>query len=166
MSYISNRLAQLTLSLATVLLVLTAAPTGAQDKPPRQPRPHVLYSARPVYPQIARTAHVQGQVTVVVTVVNGLVTDTQITGVRIPLLERSTADNIKTWRFDPVNTTFTTTFRYMTTGLRSKGACPTLCKFNATECQSRLRIEKHLGSCAKYHPTRNQLAIFNDALYT
>jgi TonB family protein len=98
---------------------LAAAPdhVGAQDKPARQPKLHVLHMDRPIYPRIALVANVQGQVTVLVTVTNGLVTNTQVNEARPPLLERATTDNIKSWRFDPsVNVTFTTTFSYVLGG--------------------------------------------------
>lgn len=105
------------IGLIFALVALAPFPVTAQDNPKPNRKLRVLHSDTPIYPQIARTARVQGQVTILVTVVDGLVTDTQITGVRIPLLERSTTDNIKSWRFNAsVNTTFTTTFRYVING--------------------------------------------------
>jgi TonB family protein len=79
-------------------------------------------AALPMYPPIARAAHITGQVIVRVTVKNGKVAKTDIlsksgvaSGQRY--LETPTVENLKTWRFAAdVTGAFTVTYTYEISG--------------------------------------------------
>ena len=99
----------------------------------------VLQGDLPLYPAVARTAHVSGNVQVRVTVKDGEVIGTDVTSGN-PLLASSATDNIKTWKFEKVtNATFTTTFIYRLEKQQASGASnpkielelPTLVKLTA-----------------------------------
>jgi hypothetical protein len=80
----------------------------------------------PVYPPIAKAAHITGKVTVRVTIKDGLVAQTDVlpqpdgtSGKRF--LETPTVENLKTWRFAAdVTGTFTVTFTYEISGKESE----------------------------------------------
>ena len=72
----------------------------------------VVQGDLPLYPAVARTAHVSGSVEVRVTVKDGEVIGTEVTSGN-PLLATSATSNIKTWKFNKTaNATFKTTFTY------------------------------------------------------
>jgi TonB family protein len=70
----------------------------------------------PVYPQIARTAHITGKVVLKLTIdSDGKVTDAETTNDDkwVPLLKRSTMDNIRRWTFaKPPSAPYTDTIVY------------------------------------------------------
>jgi hypothetical protein len=92
-------------------VLLSAAPSlVAQES--AESLPKVVQHSEPVYPPIARTAHIQGEVRVRVTTNGASVVDAQAeTGP--PLLYKSAEDNVRTWKFVPhIAGTFHVTFRY------------------------------------------------------
>jgi TonB family protein len=102
--------------LAVVLMVVSASGQTAPAVPILQG------AALPVYPPIAKAAHVTGKVTVRVTVKDGLVVQTDVlskpSGQRF--LETPTVENLKTWHFAAdVAGTFTVTYTYEISGKES-----------------------------------------------
>jgi len=91
-------------------LLATAVSAAAQEPPETLPK--VVQHAEPIYPPIARTAHIQGEVRVRITTDGESVTDAQAeTGP--PLLHRAAEDNARTWKFAAHTPgTFHVTFRY------------------------------------------------------
>jgi hypothetical protein len=104
-----------------VLVFLFAAPGyGQTTSNTTVPSIPILQEAAlPMYPPIWRTAHLNGKVTVLVTVRNGRVVGTDVKS-GIPELQYPTTANLKTWRFaDEVNCTFTVTYTYVISGEES-----------------------------------------------
>jgi TonB family protein len=70
----------------------------------------------PMYPQMARVAHIYGTVEVQVTVKDGQVIDTEVKSPQpggAAILARAAVENIQTWRFYKLDSgTFTTKFVY------------------------------------------------------
>jgi TonB family protein len=102
--------------LAVVLMAVSASGQTAPAVPILQG------AALPVYPPIAKAAHVTGKVTVRVTVKDGLVVQTDVlskpSGQRF--LETPTVENLKTWHFAAdVAGTFTVTYTYEISGKES-----------------------------------------------
>jgi hypothetical protein len=84
--------------------------TAQETKSPRYPL--VVQGDIPLYPTLAKTAHVSGNVRVLVTVKDGEIVSTDVTFGN-PLLASAAISNIKTWKFDnTTNASFTTTFTY------------------------------------------------------
>ena len=106
--------------LAAVLMAVSASGQTAPAAAPAVPILQV--AALPVYPPIAKAAHVTGKVTVRVDVKDGLVTKTEVlskpevaSGGRF--LESATVENLKSWRFAAnVTGAFTVTYTYEITG--------------------------------------------------
>jgi outer membrane biosynthesis protein TonB len=74
--------------------------------------PLVVQGDIPLYPAVAKTAHVSGSVRVRVTVKDGEIISTDVTFGN-PLLASAAIGNIKTWKFNnTTNASFTTTFTY------------------------------------------------------
>src|SRR5271154_2908756 len=98
--------------LAAVLMAVSASGQTAPEA--AAPAVPILQGAAlPVYPPIAKAAHVTGKVTVRVTVKDGLVVQTDVlskpSGQRF--LETPTVENLKTWHFAAdVAGTFTVTY--------------------------------------------------------
>ena len=106
-----------------VAILLTVSASG--QTAPNTPAPAVPIlqgSALPMYPPIAKAAHVTGKVVVRVTVKDGLMVQTDVlskpavaSGSR--LLESPTLENLKTWRFAAdVTGAFTVTYTYEISG--------------------------------------------------
>jgi hypothetical protein len=99
-------------------VVLTAAFASSQTAPSAAPAPPILQGAAlPVYPPIAKAAHVTGKVMMRVTIKDGQVVKTEPLSKLGPavqrLLETPTAENLKTWRFaSNVTGVFTATYTY------------------------------------------------------
>jgi TonB family protein len=74
----------------------TLQPLGGQAK-----APELLVSSAPIYPAMARQAHVEGQVTIEAVIdTNGkLTTMTVISGP--PLLQQAAIDSLRTWKYQP-----------------------------------------------------------------
>jgi TonB family protein len=74
----------------------TLQPLGGQTK-----APELLVSSAPIYPTMARQAHVEGQVTIEAVIdTNGkLTTMTVISGP--PLLQQAAIDSLRTWKYQP-----------------------------------------------------------------
>lgn len=69
---------------------------GGQIREPRR-----VFSVAPVYPSLARQAHVQGTVVVQAVIgVDGAVRDAQIVR-SLPLLDQAALDALKQWRYEP-----------------------------------------------------------------
>jgi len=96
--------------LALSLLPLSAAAARAQDS--GQTLPKLISHADAVYPQIAKTAHVTGDVVVKITTDGQSVVDAKAES-GPPLLLRASEDNAKTWKFAPHSPgTFRVTYHY------------------------------------------------------
>ena len=74
----------------------TVQPLGGQAKAPQ-----LLVSSAPIYPALARQAHVEGQVTIeaVVDTSGKLINMTVISGP--PLLQQAAIDSLRTWKYQP-----------------------------------------------------------------
>ena len=100
------------LAVFTVLIAFLPGSPCATQQHTNPPLPPVLSYAQPIYPQIARSAHVEGDV------VASIVTDGELVGMVTiesgpPLLTKVTDDNLRTWKFAPHQAgTFRVTFRY------------------------------------------------------
>jgi TonB family protein len=96
--------------------------TSAFGQMPTSPEVPILRDAAlPMYPPIAKAAHVTGKVAVRVTVTNGLVRDTVILSKLDPagqrFLETATLQNLRTWHFDAgVTRTLTVKYTYEISG--------------------------------------------------
>ena len=91
-------------------LSLSMGCAAAQEIPETLPK--VLQHSDPIYPPIARTAHIQGEVLVKV-ITDGESVLTAEAEAGNPLLRKSAEDNIRTWKFAAhVPGTFHVTFRY------------------------------------------------------
>lgn len=78
--------------------------------------PILLAADLPIYPPVWRTAHLTGQVVVLVTVKEGRVIETEVKSGE-PHLQVPTVSNLRTWRFDnTVNGQFTVTYTYQISG--------------------------------------------------
>jgi outer membrane biosynthesis protein TonB len=89
---------------AGVLALVLAAPAVGQTTPPAAAPPILQGATLPMYPPIAKAAHITGKVIVRVTIKAGLVVKTDVlskpdvrSGQRF--LESPTVENLKTWRF-------------------------------------------------------------------
>lgn len=103
--------------------ILTVSASGqTTSKTPAPAVPILQGSVLPMYPPIAKAAHVTGRVVVRVTIKEGLMVQTDVlskpavaSGGR--LLESATIENLKTWRFAAdVTGTFTVTYTYEISG--------------------------------------------------
>jgi TonB family protein len=101
---------------AVVLMAVSAPGQTAPNK--AAPAVPILQEATlPQYPPIAKAAHITGDVTVRVTLKDGLVTKTDVLSKLNPsgqrFLETPTVENLKTWHFAPdVTGSFTLTYTY------------------------------------------------------
>jgi hypothetical protein len=102
------RPARTTLMLSVLLLLVP----NAVSQESADTLPKVVQHSEPMYPPIARTAHVQGEVRVKFATNGESVTDAEAeTGP--PLLHKAAEDNVRTWKFAPhTASTFHVTFRY------------------------------------------------------
>ena len=91
-------------------ILLPAKATLAQESSDALPK--VIQHAEPIYPPIARTAHITGEVSVKITTDGESAREVEAeTGP--PLLRKASEDNAKTWKFAPhAPNTFHVTFRY------------------------------------------------------
>jgi TonB family protein len=69
---------------------------GSDDRTPL-----VIDGRLPVYPQLAIAARISGKVLVKVTVIKGVVTDTQVIRTDSALFVESTLKTIRSWQFEP-----------------------------------------------------------------
>jgi len=101
------------LSLYLSVLWAVWLPLGvaeAQENP--APLPSVVQHSDPIYPPIARTAHIEGEVIVKITT-DGQSVLTAEAETGNPLLRKTTEDNARTWKFVPHPAgTFRVVFRY------------------------------------------------------
>lgn len=63
--------------------------------------PNLVHAELPLYPPVARTAHISGTVEIQVTVEKGAVVDAQVKSGTSPLLSNPSLANVKTWQFQP-----------------------------------------------------------------
>ena len=77
-------------------VLATIHPLGGEAKAPQ-----LLVSSSPVYPNMARQAHVEGQVTIeaVIDITGKLTNMTVISGP--PLLQQAAIDSLRTWKYQP-----------------------------------------------------------------
>jgi|SRR5579859_218094 len=79
--------------------------------------PNLIHAELPLYPPLARTAHIVGTVELQVTVERGAVTDAQVKSSSSPFLSNPAIANVKTWQFQPEDrTVFLVTFVYQIKG--------------------------------------------------
>jgi len=97
-------------ALMLLLLPPAAAAAGAQD--PTETLPKLISHADAVYPAIAKTAHVMGDVVVKITTDGESVVESKAES-GPPLLLKAAEDNAKTWKFAPHSpATFHVTYRF------------------------------------------------------
>lgn len=98
-------------ALLIALALLSSAPTASPDKPFL----HLLSGQLPMYPRIAQTAHITGEVIASFSVQEGC----SVSSVRIesgpPVLWHATEDSIQTWKFSPDGLEHCTTLEDRTT---------------------------------------------------
>ena len=77
-------------------VLTTPQPLGGQAKAPQ-----LLVSSAPIYPTMARQAHVEGQVTIeaVIDATGKLTNMTVVSGP--PLLQQAAIDSLRTWKYQP-----------------------------------------------------------------
>jgi len=74
----------------------TLQPLGGQTK-----APELLVSSAPIYPTMARQAHVEGQVTIEAVIdTNGKLTNMTVAS-GPPLLQQAAIDSLRTWKYQP-----------------------------------------------------------------
>ena len=105
------------------LVLLLVVPVFGQTVPAATAPavPILQAAARPMYPPIARAAHITGKVAVRVAVKDGQVVKADVASKLDPagqrFLETVTVENVKTWRFAAdVTTEFTVTYSYAIAG--------------------------------------------------
>jgi len=109
-----------------VLCLLLAVPALGQTASPAAAPPVLQGAALPIYPPIAKAAHITGKVSVRVTVKAGMVVKTDVLSVNDGkagqrFLEAPTVENLKTWRFaTTVTGAFTVTYTYEIVGEESE----------------------------------------------
>jgi hypothetical protein len=117
------------LDVVDVLAIQSVKPIPA-DNPVAAESSHEVpilrESALPMYPPIAKAAHVTGKVIVRVTVKKGLVVKTDVLSELDPsgqrFLKIPTVENLKTWHFDAeVTSEFTVTYSYAFAGDETEG---------------------------------------------
>jgi hypothetical protein len=109
-----------------LLGLILAVPVFGQTTPPAAAPPILQGAILPMYPPIAKAAHVTGRVVVRVSVKDGLIVQTEVlskpavvSGGR--LLESPTLENLKTWRFAAdVMGAFTVTYTYEISGTETE----------------------------------------------
>ncbi len=111
---------------AVILLTVSASGQTAAPNTPASAVPILQGAALPMYPPIAKAAHVTGKVVVRVTVKDGLMVQTEVlskpaVGAGGRLLESPTLENLKTWRFAAdVTGAFTVTYTYEISGTETE----------------------------------------------
>ncbi len=119
-----NELRIAALSVAVLLTASTSGQTSPNTVAPAVPI--LLGSTLPMYPPIAKAAHVTGKVVVRVIVRDGLVVKTEIVSVNDGrsgqrFLESPTVENLKTWRFAAdVTGAFTVSYTYEISGTETE----------------------------------------------
>jgi hypothetical protein len=108
-----------------LLGLILAVPAFGQTIPPAAAPPILQGATLPMYPPIAKAAHVTGKVIVRVTVKSGLVVKTDVLSKLDPagqrFLETATVENLKTWRFAAdVTGEYTVTYTYEISGKESE----------------------------------------------
>jgi TonB family protein len=96
---------------ALFIFIVVAVTVSAQAPELHYPK-HI---EMPMYPAIARTAHVQGKITLLVSVdPSGKVLDAQVDPATsdVPLLSRSSIANVRTWTFVPSPAPFSVRIMY------------------------------------------------------
>ena len=102
------RLPHMILGLAVCLVVLPS--TSAQESPEILPK--VVHHSDPIYPAIARTAHLQGDVLIKLTTDGESVSNVEAESGN-PMLGKAAKENVLTWKFvSHTAGTFHVTFRY------------------------------------------------------
>jgi hypothetical protein len=106
--------------------LLLALPAFGQTTAPAEALPILQGATLPVYPPIAKAAHITGKVILRVIVKDGLVVKTDALSVNDGkagqrLLETLTVENLKTWRFAATVTgAFTVTYTYEISGTETE----------------------------------------------
>jgi TonB-like protein len=100
------------ISFLTVVVASSAWLFGAKGQEARQALPTVITIAVPIYPAVARAAHVEGVVHLKISTDGHRVTTVEVQD-GTKLLAVPAQDNVKTWQFSPHDpTTFVVTYRY------------------------------------------------------
>jgi hypothetical protein len=117
---------ELCVSVLSFVVLMTASAIGQTSQPAAAPAVPILQGAAlPVYPPIAKAAHVTGKVAVRVTVKDGQVVKTEVVSKLDPsgqrFLETPTVENLKTWRFaSDVTGEYTVSYTYEISGKESE----------------------------------------------
>jgi len=112
--------------LWAAILLTVSAPGQTAPNTPASAVPILQGAALPIYPPIAKAAHVTGKVVVRVTVKDGLMVQTDVFSKPVVasggrLLEAPTLENLKTWRFAAdVTGAFTVTYTYEISGTETE----------------------------------------------
>jgi hypothetical protein len=107
------------LIIASLLLAASAFCQDTAKAPPSEAPhyPNLIRADLPLYPPVARTAHVNGTVEIQVTVERGAVVDAQVKSSSSPLLSTPTLANVKTWQSQSEDrATFPVTYVYQIEG--------------------------------------------------
>ena len=108
--------------IRALLGLILAVPAFGQTTATAAAPPILQGAVLPMYPPIAKAAHITGKVVVRVTVKDGLIVQTEVlskpaVGAGGRLLESPTLENLKTWRFAAdVTGSFTVTYTYEISG--------------------------------------------------
>jgi len=104
------------------LIVLTTVSLAQQAT---ESLPVVTGAYVPLYPPLARQAHIEGEVKLEVSTDYDHVASVSVVNGQ-PMLAQAARDNVKTWHFRPdIRMTFTVTFRYKLLAVSEKARCDT-----------------------------------------
>jgi TonB family protein len=89
--------------LAVLLLAMCASGQSAQQRAATQAThyPNLIRAELPLYPPLARAAHITGTVVIEATVEKGSVVETKVKSATSPALSNPAIANLKTWKFEP-----------------------------------------------------------------
>jgi TonB-like protein len=95
-----------------LMLALLVVPSLLAAQQPTDVIPQVIVRTNPIYPPIARTAHIQGDVRIKVTTDGSSVVDAEVES-GPPLLQKNALDSVRTWKFaSHTPATFSLLFRF------------------------------------------------------
>jgi TonB family protein len=112
--------------LVLSILALSLNATVSVTQQVTEPVPVVTAASAPLYPPIARQAHIEGEVRLEVSTDYDHVLSISILSGQ-PMLARAAKENVATWHFRPdIRMKFTVTFRYRLVSVPEKLRCNTV----------------------------------------
>lgn len=93
--------------IRTLIVIFLLAASAFGQSAPQAPAseathyPNLVHAELPLYPPVARTAHISGTVEIQVTIEKGAVIDAQVKSGSSPYLSNPSLANVKTWQFQP-----------------------------------------------------------------